>query len=230
MTGVFNQYIVTDQVTTQTFALEIFEGELYWVVSGLPTFGDPILQDGTTYWDLGMSNGLIEWTSVSKPASGGDLVYLVDSATGLYYQLLITGGELYWVVATPQLGGSSGPINPYDYINIFTDEKFERKVVVKGDKVYLTGVELGFEGSKSFYDGTSLKVYGGKRIQFKECKNCIGSKQYVLSESIKALGQKSLDEYSVIQFKGTKTWSLNESRSVVGKRDITNILEALDLF
>ena len=189
-----------------------------------------ILQDGSKYWDLGINNGDLAWNVTSLPSSGVDLVYLVDTVTGLYYQITIQGGELYWTQTTDiQVGGSSGPINPYDYINIFTEEHFERRVVVKGDKSYLVGTELGFEGSKSFYDGTSLKVFGFKDIAFNESRKCKGDKQYQLEEYKRITGDRQLDDYNVMQFAGTKQWHINERRSAVGIRDITNILEALDL-
>lgn len=220
---------MTDQVTGQNYAITISQGELYWAATSSPTNGDPILQDGSTYWDLGMQNGLLEWTVTGKPTAGADLVFLVDSSSGLDYEIIILGGELEWFVATPELGGSSGPINPYDYINVFTEEHFARKVVAKGDKAYLVGIELGFEGSKSFYDGTTLQVSGTKRIEFKESRDCRGDKQYVVNEAKRIVGDKCLDDYNVVQFAGTKQWQINESKSAVGKRDITNILEALDL-
>ena len=229
MTGLFDQYVVVDQVTGQHWAFEIIEGELYWVSTSLPSNGDAILQDGSTYWNLGVSNGVIQWSVTSRPADGGDLVYLIDASSGLDYQILIIDGELYWIVATPELGGSSGPINPYDYINIFTEEHFLRKVVVKGDKAYLVGIELGFEGSKSFYDGTSLDVGGTKRLSFKESKACRGDKQYSFREQRNIAGDKSLREARVVELGGTKLWNINETRKIKGKRDITNILEALDL-
>lgn len=228
MTGLFTQYVLVDQVTGQKWALEVFGGELYWAVTGSPSNGDMILQDGSVYWDFGMSNGIPVWTPSTK-SSSGDLVYFIDSATGLDYQLSIVGGELYWAVAIPQLGGSSGPINPYDYINIFTEEEFERKVVVKGDKAYLVGIELGFEGSKSFYDRTTLKVSGSKRVNFKESKVCRGSKLFKVSERKTVKGNKSVGESLRIKFQGSKIWSINETRKVEGKKDILAILEVLDL-
>ena len=95
MAGTVNQYIVSDESTSDKWAITVSNGQLLISsttdsASDNPEFLDS--SDNVTYWTLTVNNGEINLENIGD---SDDTIKLRDQATGGAWQLKVDSGQLY---------------------------------------------------------------------------------------------------------------------------------------
>lgn len=95
--SVYAEYVLTDRVTADKRALQVYDSQLKWESSAGASESEPIVEDNTnpgTYWKIYISGGQIGWESTATVQD--DSVVLQDASNpSVYWELQVLDGQLY---------------------------------------------------------------------------------------------------------------------------------------